>query len=117
LNEQDDGDDIYKELAGILHSYVLSNWKDPKRRLKLLQSYIFRKKKLSLEIDQLNQYVIRMKSHIKHPKMMAKMKANLFTKNNKIRKYQFGSDFCPKCRSFKNYVKECSFCGYHEMTY
>ncbi|UCH88701.1 MAG: hypothetical protein JSV49_10685 [Thermoplasmata archaeon] len=112
-----DNNEVYRELAAIFHSYVLANWNNPTKRLKQLQSYIQRKKHITLELDQLNHYVNRMKINLKQPKIMAKTKAYLFTKEKRVRKYQFGSDFCPNCKTFKNYDKECFNCGYHEMTY
>jgi hypothetical protein len=96
-------------------SYVHANWKDPEKRLRLLKNYIKLTKNMDIEEGNLKRYIYIVKDHIKLNKRTKKMKTSLFTKDNKLRKYRFGSDFCPNCNRFKNYEKECPFCSYHEM--
>ena len=96
-------------------SYVHANWNDLEKRLKLLQIYIKLIKDLDLEEQHLKRYVYIVKDHIELSRRKSKIKTTLFTKDKKLRKYRFGSDFCPNCTRFKNYEKECPFCDFHEM--
>jgi hypothetical protein len=112
-----ENDGFYEELTGVFTSYVHANWKDLDSRLNDLRIYIIQTKNFELGIENLKKYVYTVKSEIETNRKKNKAKAELFTKNRKVRKYRFGSDFCPNCNRYKNYEKECPFCYYHEMTF
>jgi hypothetical protein len=115
IPDEDDG--IYQELTGIFTSYVHANWKDLDSRLDELRLYIIQTKNFELGTEHLKKYLSLVKSEIESNRKRKKVKAELFTKNRKVRQYRFGSDFCPRCNRFKNYSKECPFCYHHELTF
>ncbi len=100
-------------LEGMLVSYVLAQ-EDPDARLEELRFFL-KTKGIDIDTPTLGKQVHKVKKSIEHPKKMVELKAKLFNKEGTIRKYRFGSDFCPKCRMFKNYEKECPYCGHLEM--
>jgi hypothetical protein len=110
-------DHIYRDLIGIFTSYTVTNYNDLDNRLEELRLFIQRTKNISLDLNSLRNYVYKMKMHMDFPKELVRSEAELFTKKRKVRKYKFGSDFCPSCGIFKNYEKECHRCGFHEMTF
>jgi hypothetical protein len=111
-----ENDGIYEELTGVFTSYVHANWKDLDSKLNELRLFLIQTKNIELGIDNLKKYLYILKNEIETNRKKKKIKANLFTKTGKVRKYRFGSDFCPNCNRFKNYEKECPYCSYHEMT-
>jgi len=70
-----------------------------------------------VDINELKDRVNQIKKEEKNVKQDQQRKADLFTRSKKIRKYQFGSSFCPNCHMYKNYEKECPYCKYLEMTF
>lgn len=112
-----DDDQIYRDLIGIFTSYTLSNSKDLDERLEELKTFIEQTQNISLDLTSLRNYVYKMKEHIAYPNKLRRSEAKLFSKDRKVRRYKFGSDFCPSCGIFKNYEKECHRCGFHEMTF
>jgi hypothetical protein len=117
MKAPDENDSVYQEFTGIFTSYVHANWKDLDSGLNDLGLYIVQTKNFELGIENLKEYVYTVKSEIEANRKKNKAKAELFTKNKKVRKYRFGSDFCPNCYRFKNYSKECPFCSYHEFSF
>lgn len=114
---QVDLDAMFKELTGTFTSYTHVNWDDPDVYLKELNNYIIETRNINFGEENLKKYIQIIMDEIQKSKKKKKKKANLFTKNKKVRKYRFGSDFCPNCTRFKNYDKECPYCSYHEMTF
>ena len=113
----DEMDAMFKELTGTFTSYVHANWDDPEIFIKELNNYIIETRNIDFGVENLKKYVEIVKHEIEKSRKNKKMKANLFTKDKRIRKYRFGSDFCPNCTRFKNYEKECPYCNFHEITY
>jgi hypothetical protein len=106
--------DLGNQLEGILVSYVLSQ-DEIEERLIDLKKYL-RIKGIKIDTEKLKNTVHNTKDVIESREYNNRLKALLFTKESKARDYQFGSDFCPKCNMFKNYEKECPYCGYLELT-
>jgi hypothetical protein len=71
---------------------------------------------IKLDLESLRREVYKIKEKLQKPRKFLELKASLFTKDRYLRKYRFGSDFCPSCKIFKNYEKECPYCGYLELT-
>ena len=113
----DDLDAMFRELTGTFTSYVHANWDDPNAHLKELDNYILETRNINFGEENLKKYIELIKHEIQVSRKKKKVKANLFTKDKKVRKYRFGSDFCPNCNRFKNYEKECPYCNFHEITY
>ena len=114
---QDDLDAMFKELTGTFTSFVHANWDDPDSHLKDLNNFILETRNINFGEKNLRKYVDIIKHEIQASIKKIKTKAKLFTKDKKVRKYRFGSDFCPNCTRFKNYEKECPYCNFHEITY
>ncbi len=101
--------------GGVITSYVLAHRDDPEIHITELAKYIARRIE-GINAETVRQEIKRVIKHMDEPKKETALKARLFTKNGKIRKYRYGSDFCEKCGMFKNYEKECPYCGHHETT-
>lgn len=99
----------------ILLSYAMVN-KEPRKNVKDLQLYLLSEGLADLSLKELKVMVDKALMNIRMDMIKPSLKAKLFTEDGKLRKYQFASDFCPRCGVFKNYHKECKFCGYHEMS-
>jgi hypothetical protein len=115
--EQDDLDAMFRELTGTFTSYVHANWDDTDTNLKELNNYIIETRGIDFGVENLSKYIDIIQHEIQSSKKKNKTKAKLFTKDKKVRKYRFGSDFCPYCTRFKNYEKECPYCHFHEITF
>lgn len=100
-------------LEGMLVSYVLAH-ENIDSHLEELR-YFLKTKGIDMDALTLKIEVQKVKKSVEHPKKMTELKAKLFNKECTVRKYRFGSDFCPKCRMFKNHEKECPYCGHLEM--
>lgn len=85
-----------------------------KKKLRELHNYL---KAIGIDIDYevLKLEIEHARTKIAHKKALQKAEAELFARG-KVRKFRYGSAFCPHCGMFKNYEKECPYCGYHEMT-
>jgi len=102
-------------LETIVLSYAMVN-KEPRKNLKDLHFYLLSEGVTEISIKQLRVLVDKALTNIRMDMISPSLKAKLFTEDGKLRRYQFASDYCPKCGVFKNYHKECKFCGYHEMS-
>ena len=47
---------------------------------------------------------------------ISQVEAKLFTRDDTPKKNKFGSAFCKKCMMYKDYEKECPYCGSLEMS-
>ena len=102
------------DIEGALVSYVLAQ-EELDSRLEEFRHFL-RTKNVDIDIGTLRKEIHRVKKNIDQPKKMRELTAKLFNKDEEVREYRFGSDFCPECRLFKNYEKECPYCGHLEMT-
>lgn len=103
------------QLEGILVSYVFSN-DDIEKNIENLRKYLSNKG-INIETEKLRESVLDTKHVIESKKKTEKDNAILFTKDDNVREYKFGSGFCPKCQMFKNYDKECPYCSYLEIAW
>ena len=101
--------------GGVITSYVLAHRDNPEKYVTELARYVLQRIK-GITAESVRQEIKRVIERMDEPRKEAALKANLFTKNGKVRKYRFGSDFCEKCGMFKNYEKECPYCSHHEIT-
>jgi len=101
-------------LETIILSYAMIN-KEPRKNLKDLHFYLMSEGIAKVSLKELKVMVDKAVTNVKMDMIKPSLRAILFTEDGKLRKYQYASDFCPKCGVFKNYHKECKFCGYHEM--
>ena len=104
-----------EKLRAFLLSYTFTQ-ENLDENLRLLQTFLLENGLGPIDINELKGKVVCIKKEeekLKHDQM--KM-AKLFTRSKQVRKYQFGSSFCPNCHMYKNYEKECPYCKYLEMT-
>lgn len=87
-----------------------------RKDLELLQIYIRDLHKTKVSIEGLDALVLQAREEAKNKAVADEMESILFSTDRPIPKFKLGSPFCVKCSRFKNYKKECPFCGYHEMT-
>jgi len=106
-----------KRLKRIINSYILAQ-DDPfdKRKLKLLQRYLYSKNIGKIKIGVLKNYISKRMKIKKKKEKMNKMEALLFKKDKKLKKIKYGSAFCSNCNMFKDYNKECPYCNKLELT-
>ena len=113
--ERDEQERSPFNLETIIISYAMVN-EHPKKNLKDLHFYLLSEGIAEISLKELKLMVDKAILNVKMDLIKPSLKAKLFTDKGEMRKYQFASDFCPKCGVFKNYHKECKFCGYHEMS-
>ena len=113
--ERDEHDRSGFNLETIIISYAVVN-EHPKKNLKDLHFYLSSEGIAEISLKELKLMVDKAILNVKMDLIKPSLKAKLFTEKGELRKYQFASDFCPKCGVYKNYHKECKFCGYHEMS-
>ena len=104
-----------KRFKRLINSYVLAQ-EDPGQNLELLQRYLKAKGIADVSKEVLKQEI---SSHIKSKKRedrLRKMETRLFKKENEERTYRPASAFCGNCDMYKDYQKECPYCGKLEMT-
>jgi hypothetical protein len=116
MKKQRKDDLVYNRLKSVFTNYALMNWNDVNSRLKVLHDFIQQTEYLDVDISQLNDYIINTKHQLKYPLEITKSKAVMITKDKNIRIYKFGSDTCPECKSYKNYLRICPHCEHFEIT-
>ena len=105
-------DDV--SLETIVLSFAMVN-QEPRKKIQDLHFYLMSENITDISLRELKLMVDKALLNIKMDMIKPSLKAKLFTEEGELRKFRFASDFCPKCGVFKNYHKECKFCGYHEM--
>lgn len=100
--------------GGVITSYVLAHRDNPEKHVTEMAEYIAQRIK-GINAETVRQEIRRVIERMNKPKEEVALKAKLFTTDGKVRKYRYGLDFCEKCGMFKNYEKECPYCGHHEM--
>lgn len=87
-----------------------------KEDLEALRLYIRDLYGESISIEGLSALVEQARIEFKARAVNEDMESILFSPDRPVPKFKLGSAFCSKCSRFKNYKKECPFCGYHEIT-
>lgn len=110
-----------KAMEGIIASYVIAQGGNKKRineKLPILENYLKRKRIADISRDKLLKKALKQKAMFDSVERKARISAKLFTSDVKPRKakYRRGSEFCGECKMFKNYSKECPYCGRLEIT-
>jgi hypothetical protein len=109
-----------QRLDAALTSFILAQRDDngAGRNLEALKWYLETEGLLKVDLEKLGSLVDGVRSRMEQQKHRAAVKARLFTKEDRPReaRYRYGSDFCanPGCGMFKNYEKECPYCGHVE---
>ena len=87
-----------------------------RKDLEALQIYLKDLYGTRVTVEGLHALVLQAKEEAKNKAVADEMESILFSTDRPIPKFKLGAPFCQKCARFKNYKKECPFCGYHEMT-
>ncbi|MFP4001396.1 MAG: hypothetical protein ACLFSM_03670 [Thermoplasmata archaeon] len=104
-----------KRFKRLINSYVLAQ-DDPTENIELLQKYLKAKRIADVSTDFLKR---KISSHIKSKRRDEKlrsMEARLFKKDDQERTFRPGSAICSNCGMYKDYEKECPYCGKLELT-
>ncbi len=102
-------------LRRVINSYILAQ-EDPTENLELLQKYLKEKGIAEVSTDTLRKHIKNQLQKKRKDKKLKKMEAKLFKKEDEQKKYRYGSAFCEDCGMFKDYKKECPYCGSLEMS-
>jgi len=106
-----------KRLKRVINCYVLAQ-DDPynKRKIKLLQRYLYQKNIGNVSRRVLKKHISRQLKARKEKKRVFRMETALFNKEREPKMIKYGSAFCPNCDMYKNYLKECPYCNKLELT-
>lgn len=104
-------------LNRIINSYVIAQ-EDPidNAKLRKLQIYIYQRGLGRVETKYLVNQIKKQQEKMKRGEELRKMETDLFKKDDETKKYRYGSSFCPNCSMYKDYEKECPYCGELELT-
>lgn len=107
-----------REYFDIIMNYLhAGNTEMDKKKLSLLRKYLL-KKGINKTLKELRIDIEIFRAKMAQREDLDTWEAKLFTREGEKRpeQFRFGSAFCPKCGMYKNYEKECPYCGFHEMT-
>jgi len=104
-----------RSLRRAINSYLLAQ-DDPAENLELLQKYLRKKGIGEVSKKVLKKEINSQLKRKKEKKKLEKIEAKLFKKEEKEKKFRYGSAFCSNCRMYKDYQKECPYCGDLELT-
>ncbi|MGM0509596.1 MAG: hypothetical protein ACQESD_00515 [Thermoplasmatota archaeon] len=104
-------------LEGVIKSYVLAQKEKPYKKIKLLQIYL---KAMGIADPNLRELRDMIKKEIEREEKRMKIERSertLFTKDEIEKENKYGSAYCDNCSMYKDYEKECPYCGSLEMTF
>ncbi len=108
-----------KGVESVVSSFILAQ-KDEESMEKNLPhlKYFFKVRKIDLSDDQLREIIHKEKKKMEWPKAWAQRLGLMFSENGRPRnpRYRFSSPFCDSCGMYKNYQKECPYCGHFKIT-
>lgn len=104
-----------KRFKRLINSYVLAQ-DDPSENIELLQKYLKEKKIADVSIDFLKRKISAQIKNKRKEDQLRSMETRLFKKNDEEKTFRPGSAFCSNCGMYKNYEKECPYCGKLELT-
>ena len=87
-----------------------------RKDLEALKIYLYDLYGIDMPIEGLHALIEQAKIEIRSKAVADEMESILFSTDRPTPRFKIGSPFCMKCGRFKNYKKECPFCGHHEMT-
>lgn len=105
----------HKRLRRAINSYILAQ-EDPDENLELLKEYLRRKGIGQFSTEVLKKEIKSQLKKRKEKKKLEKMETKLFKKEGEKKKFRYGSAFCDNCGMYKDYQKECPYCGDLEIT-
>ena len=105
----------HRRLKRAINSFMLAQ-DDPTENLELLQRYLHKKGFGKVSKKALKKEISSQLKRKKEKKKLKKMEAKLFKKEDEERKFRYGSAFCGNCNMYKDYQKECPYCGDLEIT-
>lgn len=87
-----------------------------RKDLDALRIYLLDLFNTNVSAEGLHALVEQAKDEAKAKAVADDMESILFSPDRPVPRFKLGSAFCKRCERFKNYKKECPFCGHHEMT-
>ena len=106
-----------RRLTGVIFSYIKSGKSEKDRGdMGRLTKYIRRKLGVRVDPATLKKSVRLARLKLRRKRDLDRLEGRLLSRSGKARKFRFGRAFCPSCSMFKDYEKECPYCGHHEVT-
>lgn len=101
----------------LINSYIIAQ-DDPidNQKLRSLQLYLYQRGIGYIETKDLVKEIKKQQKKMKRNKRLRRIENELFKKGEEKKKYRYGSSFCPNCSMYKDYEKECPYCGKLELT-
>ncbi len=104
------------KLRKAVNSYVIAQGDKPYLRLKQLQKYLKATKICNIHIEDLRNMVDNQMKLMENRDRKDRMEALLFTRDGEPKRNRYGNAFCKRCHMYKDYDKECPYCGSLELT-
>lgn len=105
-----------RNLKKVINSYLLAHPDDPYEDLDTLKEYLEKKNMGKISLKGLKDFIKNVRREQRKEKKLEEMEAKLFTRDGKPKEFKYGSSFCRNCGMYKDYEKECPYCGHLEMT-
>jgi len=109
------GKERLNRLRRAINSYILAQ-DDLAENLELLQKYLKKKGIGEISTEVLKKEIKSQLKKRREKKRMEKIETKLFKKDDEEKKIRYGSAFCGNCEMYKDYQKECPYCGDLEIT-
>lgn len=104
-------------VTSMVVSYVdAGGMADDLRKLKRLKYLIRLESGLDINIDYIRKKVDMLSKQRQKMRQKDWLMGDVFGRELPDPRFRMGSGFCPRCRRFKNFQKECPLCLHLEMT-
>ena len=115
--ESDLGPDKAKSVTGMIISYVDSGGtEDDTQKINKLRYLIMQETRIRVDAEYIRKKVSFLRKEWENKEKLEKTIGDVFGRDLPDPRYRMGSGFCPKCKRFKNFEKECPFCSNLEMS-
>ncbi|MGA1821436.1 MAG: hypothetical protein ACMUIG_02795 [Thermoplasmatota archaeon] len=106
------------KVAKVIRSFAVShNESYSNSELEMLHAYIHDYFDINMKMELLMDYIKKEQQSLKNEPVLRNVDSILFSGNGKPPAFKLGSAFCRDCGMYKNYRKECPYCGHHEVTF
>ena len=109
--------DMARSVTAMIYSYVYAGGtEDESKKIDKLRYLIKEESGYMVDAKYVREKVSFLRDQMDRTKKMERTIAEVFGKDLPDPRYRMASVFCPECKRFKNYEKECPFCAHFEMT-
>lgn len=108
--------DRARSVTAIIMSYVhTGGTEEDTRKIDKLRYLIRSQSGYDLNREYIMQKITVIRKGFDENRKMEKAMGEVFGEDPPDPRYRMGSVYCPSCKRFKNYKKECPFCHHFEM--